>query len=53
MSCNNPMGWDKVTMLAFYSNAYSIAPITGATLCFDDIWLSKQPPTEAEQKPPR
>ncbi len=52
-ACGEPMGWDKVTMLSFLSSAYGVTPGQGATLCFDDIWLSKQLPTDAEQQPPR
>ena len=49
-TCNNPMGWDKVTMLAFYTNAYSARHTTGTALCFDDIWVSKEPPTDEEKQ---
>jgi hypothetical protein len=52
-TCGEPMGWDKVTMVNFLSSAYGVTPGQGATLCFDDIWLSKQLPTDAEKQPPK
>jgi hypothetical protein len=48
--CNKPMGWDKVTMLSFYTNAYGARHTKGTCLCLDDIWVSKQPPTDEEKR---
>ena len=43
-----PLGWDQIGILKFYTAPYCRQG-DGTALCFGDMWLSVEPPTDAEQ----
>jgi len=45
-----PLGWDQINILRFRSGGYELKQGDGTALYFDDMWLSKQPPEEAEEE---
>ncbi len=42
--------WAEIDVLRFYSAGYPLKQGIGAKLCFDDIWLSKELPQEAQEQ---
>lgn len=42
--------WAKIDVLRFYSAGYPLKAGEGTTLCFDDIWLSSEPPQDAQEQ---
>jgi len=37
-------------VIRFYSAGYNLKQGEGTSLCFDDMWLSKEPPKEEAEK---